>query len=233
MQRRDFFKGIMAASVAASAAPNTLLAQQTATPVAPSAPPPGTPPPGPVPWMRGLMEVKPLHMTQLTADAVAQTNAHFFTDQQVATLKRLSEVLVPPFQGYPGAIEAAAPEFLDFLVGVSPSDRQQMYQSGLDRLESESKQHFSVSFAAANAEQADQLLRPWLRTWMNDHPPTESYEHFINVAHGDIRTATINSQAWSDAAHKAGTPTPNTDLYWYPVDPDLHRDASAPHPRPS
>jgi hypothetical protein len=232
MQRRDFFKGIMAASVAASAAPSTF-AQQTATPVAPSAPPPGTPPPGPVPWMRGLMEVKPLHMTQLTADAVAQTNAHFFTDQQLATLKRLSEVLVPPFQGYPGAIEAAAPEFLDFLVGVSPLDRQQMYQSGLDRLESEAKQHFSVSFAAANAEQADQLLRPWLRTWMNDHPPTESYEQFINVAHGDIRTATINSQAWSDAAHKAGIPTPNTDLYWYPVDPDLHRDASAPHPRPS
>jgi Gluconate 2-dehydrogenase subunit 3 len=239
MQRRDFFKGIMAASVAATAVPNSLLAQQTATPVAPSAPPPATPPPGPVPWMRGLMEVKPLPITTLSADAVAQTNAHFFSDQQLATLRRLSEVLVPPSQGYPGSIEAGAPEFLDFLVGVSPSDRQQLYQSGLDRLEAEAKKHFTISFTAANADQADQLLRPWLRTWMNDHPPTDPYEQFINIAHADIRTATINSQAWSDAARKAGTPTPNTDLYWYPVDPDLHHDSSAysqlpaTHPRPS
>ena len=236
MQRRDFFKGIMAASVAASAAPSNLLAQQVATT---AAPPPATPAPGPVPWMRGLMEVKPLPISQLSADAVAQTNANFFTGIQLATLRRLSEILAPSSNGYPGAIEAGAPEFLDFLIGVSPSDRQQMYQSGLDRLEAEAKQHFSVSFAAVTADQADQLIRPWLRTWMNDHPPTDPYELFINLAHSDIRTATVNSQAWSDAAHRAGAQTPNTDLYWYPVDPDLHHEGStqthsvATYPRPS
>jgi hypothetical protein len=236
MQRRDFFKAIMAAS-AASAVPATLLGQQAAAPATPIAPLPATPAPGPVPWMRGLMEVKPLPMTPLSADAVAQTNAHFFTDRQLAALRRLSEVMMPPSQGYPGATEAGAPEFLDFLIGVSPSDRQQMYQSGLDRLDIEAKKQFGIAFAAANAEQADQLLRPWLRTWMSDHPPTEPYAHFINIAHGDIRAATVNSQAWSDAALKAGVQTPNTDLYWYPIDPDLHpdlrRDSSAAHTRSS
>ncbi|MEO8737507.1 MAG: gluconate 2-dehydrogenase subunit 3 family protein, partial [Edaphobacter sp.] len=218
----DFVKAIVAASVTAQAA----LGQHAGTPVAPSAPPPAPAAPGPLPWMKGLLEVKPLPMTPLVPDAVAQTSVRFFNAQQTATLRRLSEVLLPPFKGYPGATDAGAPEFLDFLIGVSPSDRQQMYQSGLDRLETEAKQHFNVSFASVNAAQADQLLRPWLKTWMTDHPPTEPYAHFINIAHTDIRTATINSQAWSNAANGARQHTPDVGLYWFPVDPDIHRDSS-------
>lgn len=219
MQRRDFVKAIVAASVTTTAA----LGQHPAT-LAPSAPPPAPVAPGPLPWMKGLMEVKPLPMTPLVPDAVAQTDVRFFNDQQTATLRRLSEILLPAYKGYPSATQAGAPEFLDFLIGVSPPDRQQMYQSGLDRLESEAKQHFHVSFAAVEPAQADELLRPWLKTWMNDHPPTEPYAHFINVAHSDIRTATVNSQAWSNAAKAAGQRTPDVGLYWYPVDPDIRRD---------
>jgi len=36
----------------------------------------------------------------------------------------------------------------------------------------------------------------------------------------------MNSQAWSDAAHRAGQRPPDVDLYWYPVDPDLRRNPS-------
>jgi hypothetical protein len=243
MRRRDFVKAMMAASASMSA--GTVLGQQQpaassapmAPPVATATPPPAVAP-GPVPWMRGLMEVKPLPISPLSADTIAQANAHFFNGTQWATFRRLSEILMPPFQGYPGATEAGTPEFLDFLIGVSPADRQQLYRSGLDRLESEAQGKFGVSFAAANAEQADQLIRPWLRTWMTDHPPTEPYEQFINVAHHEIRTATMNSQAWSDVTRKAGKTAPNTDLYWYPVDPDLRRESAEggkllPGPRPS
>ena len=228
MQRRDFVKAIVAASVSAK----TMLGQQAAAPsVAPAAPPPSPPPaptaPGPVPWMRGLMEVKPLSMTPLVPDAVAQTNAHFFSDRQMATLRRLSEILLPPIKGYPGALDAGTPEFLDFLIGASPPDRQQMYQSGLDRLDGEARQHFGTSFAALEKEQADQLLRPWLRSWMTDNPPQEPHAHFINVAHSDIRTATINSQAWSEAAGAAGQREMNEGLYWFPIEPDIHRESCA------
>jgi Gluconate 2-dehydrogenase subunit 3 len=219
MRRRDFVKAI----VAASATANTMLGQQSAMPVAPSPPPPTPTAPGPVPWMRGLMEVKPLSIASIVPDAVAQTNAYFFNERQLATLRRLSEILLPPLKGYPGAKEAGTPEFIDFLIGVSPVDRQQMYQTGLDRLDAEAKQHFGVAFSTLEKTQADQLLRPWLRTWIADHPPTEPYAHFINVAHSDIRTATINSQAWSEARQQA----PEMELYWFPVDPDIYREGPA------
>ncbi len=231
MQRRDFVKAMMAASVAAKAMlGEQATAQQAATPAASAAAEAKALPavaPAPVPWMHGLMEAKPLPMTPLVPDAVAQTNANFFTDRQFATLQRFSEIMVPAYNGYPGAIEAGTPKFLDFLIGVSPADRQRMYQSGLDRLNAEATGKFSVSFTEVSAEQADQLIRPWLRTWMEDNPPTEPYPHFINVAHTDIREATMNSQAWSDAQHTKGQ-SPRVDLYWYPVDPDLHRDSFAP-----
>ena len=223
MRRRDFVKAI----VAASASAKTVLGQQSTAPVAPAVPAavPSAPQtaPGPVPWMHGLMEVKPLPIGSTVADAVAQTDAYFFNEAQLATLRRLSEILMPSLRGYPGAKEAGTAEFLDFLIGVSPMNRQQMYQSGLDRLDAEAKQHFGVAFSRVDKTQADQLISPWLRTWMTDHPPTEPYARFINIAHSDIRTATINSEAWSKARQGA----PEMELYWFPVDPDIHREGPA------
>jgi len=208
----------MAASVTAKAA----LGQQT-TPSTTAKPPAPPVAPGPLPWMQGLMSVKPLPMTPLVPDAVAQTNADFFTQRQMSTLRRLAQVLQPPYKGHPGAVEAGAAEFLDFLIGASPVDRQELYQSGLDRLESEANQRFNKTFEAVDFDQADQLLRPWLRAWMSDHPPTEPFAEFINLAHRDIRTATMNSQAWNEADRRAGRQPQSVDLYWFPVDPDLRR----------
>ena len=227
MRRRDFVKGILAASAAAKA----MAAQQATAPAAGAAAkhvmPPAAPiAPGPVPWMRGLMEIKPLDIATLVPDAVAQTHAHFFNAAHAATLHRLCEVMMPAMHGRPGALEAGAPEFLDFLIGVSPRDRQQMYRTGLDRLESEAGAKFGVPFAKVSDEQAGTLIRPWLRAWMSDHPPTETHARFINLAHADIRTATINSEVWSDAGRAQGQGPAGVDLYWYPVDPDMHRDGA-------
>ena len=225
MRRREFVKAIVAASVSAKG----MVGQTSPSQVAPSAPPPtprgviSPPAPGPLPWMRGLMEAKPLPMTPLLPDAVARTETYFFNGQQMATLRRLCDVLLPPYKKYPGAIDAGAPEFLDFLISVSPPDRQQMYQSGLNRLDADAKKKFGTAFSAVNASQADELIHPWLTTWMTDHPPSEPYQKFINVAHSDIRTATINSQPWSEAATKDGERSPGEGLYWYPVDPDVDR----------
>lgn len=232
MRRRDFVKAFVAASVSAK----TMLAQQAAPAVAPSTPPAAPPAaptaPGPVPWMRGLTEARPLPMTPVVPDAVAESTIHFFSEQQFATLRRLADLLLPPINGYPGAIDAAAPEFLDFLISISPADRQRMYQSGLDRLDSDAKKQFNQPFAALQPAEADQIIRPQLRAWMNDHPPTDAYAHFINLAHSDIRTATVNSQPWNDAATAAGKKS-EAGLYWFPVDPDLHRDASTPMRKPA
>jgi hypothetical protein len=101
-----------------------------------------------------------------------------------------------------------------------------MYLSGLDWLDAEAQRMFFTAFAKTTNVQADALIRPWLRVWMTDHPPTEEHAAFVNAAHADIRTATINSQAWSDAARATGRTTAGLDLYWYPVDPDVHRDVA-------
>lgn len=227
MRRRDFVKAALAASVSAK---NLLGQAQTApTQVAPSAPPP-TPPgaapppaPGPVPWMRGLLEAKPLSLPALVPDHVAQTTNYFFSERQMSTLRQLCEILLPPLGGYPGALDTGAPEFLDFLISVSPPDRQRVYVEGLDWLDAEAHAKFGVGFDAANEKQADALIRPWLRTWMTDHPPQEQHAHFINVAHSDIRTATVNSEAWHQAETAEGKEPGGVGLYWYPVDPDVNR----------
>ncbi len=216
MKRRDFFKGLAASAVAVQAAQSGL--GQQSTPAATPPPPPVAP--GPLPWMRGLLDVKALPIQPLAADAFGHPAGRFFSETRFASLLRLCEIFEPAVPGYPGALEAGTPEFLDFLLGASPKDRKQMYEDGLDRLESEAQTKFGIPFSRANAEQADTLIRPWLRTWMSDHPPTEAHARFINLAHSDIREATMHSQAWSDAAHKVGKSSPGVDLYWYPVDPN-------------
>ena len=230
MRRRDFVKGIMAASAAAKSMMGQQAPASAAAPVAPGTPPPVATAPGPVPWMRGLLDVKPLPMTPLVADTVSASEANFFNPEQTATLRRFAEVLMPPLKGYPGALEAGTPEFLDFLIGTSQRDRQQLYTAGLEKLDAEAKRLFDIPFAQTGNWQADQVIRPWLRTWITDNPPKEPFTRFINVAHSDIRTATINSQAWSAAAISEGKHPPDTGLFWYPVDPDLHREMATPKP---
>lgn len=229
MRRRDFVKGILAASAAAKAmgAQQAAPAASSPIPAIPQTLPPHVPgPAGPTPWTSGLMEVKPLELSTLVPDAVAQTDAHFFNATQTATLRRLCALLMPRMKSYPGALDAGAPEFLDFLIGVSPRPQQQMYRAGLDRLDEEAQHKFAVSFAKLADGQADELIRPWLRPWMSDHPPTEPHARFINLAHRDIRTATVNSQQWSDAEQVAKGETHGLDLYWYPIDPNVHREAT-------
>jgi Gluconate 2-dehydrogenase subunit 3 len=173
--------------------------------------------------MRGLLDAKQLPMMPLVPDAVATTKTFYFTERQMATLRQLCEILLPPLKQNPGALDAGTPEFLDFLISISPPDRQKMYEMGLNRLDEEARHRFGIPFDAVDASQADALLRPWLRSWMPDHPPTEPYEQFLNLAHSDIRTATINSKAWDDATRTDGDKPPGVGLYWYPVDADVQR----------
>jgi hypothetical protein len=78
--------------------------------------------------------------------------------------------------------------------------------------------------------EADAILKPWLRTWMTDHPPTEPHADFINIAHEDIRTATMNSKAWSDASSGGALVATAESLYWYPIEPDIYAGSRLPSP---
>ena len=65
------------------------------------------------------------------------------------------------------------------------------------------------------------MLKPWLRTWMNDHPPEEKHADFVNIAHDDIRTATVNSKAWFAVPEVGAEPRTTEELYWSPIEPDV------------
>jgi hypothetical protein len=214
MRRRDFVRGVLAVG----AAPKLLLGQQAATPA--------PPPPAPVPWLLGLTSKTPIPHVE-AAEQAAAAELRFFSAQQMATLTRLSDVLMPPVGEKPGALQAQTPMFLDFLIGSSPDERKQVYSKGLDWLDSESKTKFHAEFVTLSDAQAGELLKPWLRTWVTDHPPTEAHADFVNIAHDDIRTATVNSQAWSAAPQVGAEPRTEEELYWAPIEPDIAAQRAA------
>jgi hypothetical protein len=207
MRRRDFVRAVLAVG----AAPKALLAKQAAAPA---------PPPAPVPWLLGLNAKTPMPHVE-AAEEVATAQLRFFSPQQMAVLTRLSDALMPPVGDKPGAVQAKTPVFLDFLIGSSSMERQHLYSRGLDWLEAQSKNKFNAEFAQLTDQQIGQLLRPWMRTWLNDHPPTEEHADFVNIAHDDIRTATVNSKEWSAAPQKEREPRTEEELYWSPIQPDL------------
>ena len=65
-----------------------------------------------------------------TADAVATPRHKFFSPEQYQTLERLCDLLGPAYNGKPSAKQAEAPQFLDFLLSKSPSERQVLYALG-------------------------------------------------------------------------------------------------------
>ena len=71
---------------------------------------------------------------------------------------------MPPINGAPGALDAGAPEFLDFLISESPQDRQQLYKVGLDQLNAQAKKRFNKTFAEMDATQTATLLAPLTRS---------------------------------------------------------------------
>ena len=163
----------------------------------------------------------PAKINTVPAEAAAEPAARFFTASQFATLRSLSALLQPAANGRPGAIEAGVPEFLDFLIGVSPSPRQTLYRAGLDHLETESRRIFQKPFADLAAGQADKVLRPLLVPWTFD-PPKDPHQRFLADVRADVRTATMNSKEMSQVAAASsrrrrgpGGAAP----YWLPIDP--------------
>lgn len=214
MKRRGFVKGLL---VATPAVP--LVAQQppaqTQTPAAPNPQPPREPP-------RQFAQPEKLALVQV--DTVAQTTQLFFKADQFAALEKLGALLVPPLEGKPGASEAGAAVFLDFLISESPHSRQQLYQRGLDGLNASAQKHFSKTFADLDASQADTILKPLLvvRPWPEEMPE-DLMQHFIAQAHQDLHTATANSREWALASTSGGGGRRGFNqaigLYWDPIDP--------------
>src|SRR5712691_3330414 len=148
MKRRRMIQSVLGVS-AASALPLPLFSQQQK----------------PVP---ALDENPKLPLS--AADAVAEAATRFFDPEAFQTLRHLGEILVPPRQNLPGAVEAEAAEFLDFLIGQSPADRQTLYRDGVARLNQEARSRFGKSFAELSASNSDTILAPLSEAWTYQGP---------------------------------------------------------------
>ncbi|HEY6987736.1 MAG TPA: gluconate 2-dehydrogenase subunit 3 family protein [Bryobacteraceae bacterium] len=168
-------------------------------------------PPQPAP---AAMEEIPV-IESTIPDTAAATVASYFSPEQFATLRRLSDLIAPAMQGAPGAMEAEAPEFLDFLIGESPADRQTLYRTGLDELNDRAQQQFEAPFARLTAEQADRVLAPLRAAWtVNPDPVTQ----FLRTAKQDILQATQNSHTWIREVSKRERSAGGLGMYWLPIE---------------
>ena len=153
-------------------------------------------------------------LTATVADAAADAERTFFTPQQMAVLRRLGDLLVPGGENRPGAAEAGAAEFLDFLLSQSGHARQVLYSNGLDRLQLESGRRFNRRFEDLTAEQAGVFMTP-LRTPMNRNG---TFAEFLWAAREDLLAATLNSREYAAAQIAAGRRAGGIGTYWYPIE---------------
>lgn len=168
------------------------------------------------PQQRTAEEAPKLEIAAL--DVAGDTVQRYFSAVQFATLRKLSGILMPPLNGLPGALEAGAPGFLDFLLSKSPADRQQIYKAGLDALNAQALRQFKKPFAEVDEAQATTLLAPLRQPWTYD-PPADPLAHFLREAKADVRTATTNSREYTTASSAGGRRGGSgVGQYWYPID---------------
>ena len=149
-------------------------------------------------------------------DAVAAAPPRFFDAAGFSALRRLGEILVPARQNAPGATEAEAAEFLDFLVGQSPADRQSLYRDGMGRLNQEARTRHGKPFAELSDADADTILAPLREAWTYQEP-SDPLGRFLRAAKSDFLQATLNSRQWAAAAPgRRGASGLNT--YWFPIE---------------
>lgn len=200
MKRRRFIQAL----AAAPAAPALLAQQPVATP-APAAPEGAS----------AVPESAPLDFSipEEGADPISK----FFSARQFATLKRMCDLLMPAAPGSPGALEARVPEFMDFLIGDAPVQRQQLWLSGLDALEYQSQTRFRKAFADTDTAQADTLFAPLRQPWAYELPD-DPVARLLAAAKQDVRTATFNSFERNLAASGGVRRRGGGGLYWLAVE---------------
>lgn len=211
----------MAGLTAAVSAPEALFSQQTARPDS-EASPPGPQPSSAVTSdasvevvsgnrIRRAEEYNPAALPVSFAEQVADPVSRFFTVEEMAALRRLADVIVPR-TSTPGALDAAAPEFLEFYLSISSPERQALYRQGLERLNAAARERHGKSFADLDPAAIGKLLGPLREPW-TPAAPGDALGAFLRAAKADLLRATVNSRAFAEADPRRSP----AQTYWYPV----------------
>lgn len=226
MKRRDFLQTVVSVPAGAVLLEQPAAAQNPAPPAQTGGAAPTAPATTPRAAAADGGATQNEVLETVASDTVAATEARFFTDVQFATLRRLADLLMPPLNGNPGALDTQAPEFLDNYTAVSAAERRRLYREGLDDLNRQARARFKKPFAALTTGDADAIVKPLFKV----RGPIMSVVDlgpFINRVHQDVRTVTINSPQWAAAQAAVATPVSRL-LYWRRVDPTVPHESSAP-----
>ncbi|MGH9719001.1 MAG: gluconate 2-dehydrogenase subunit 3 family protein [Bryobacteraceae bacterium] len=150
-------------------------------------------------------------------DGVASAAPRFFSAQELAALRRLGDILAPAQSATPGAVEAGAAEFLDFLISESPPGRQTLYRAGVRRLNQEARTRYGKPFAEITAPQAEAILAPLGAAWTY-HGPSDAFARFLLSAKDDFIQATMNSREFVTAVSGRSRQGGGTGVYWLPIE---------------
>jgi len=98
------------------------------------------------------------HESPATQIRPATYSPKFFSPAEYATIERLAEMIIPSDTS-PGAREAGASEFIDFIVGADPGI-QYRFRYGLTWLDAHSQKLTSKAFRELSPEQQTAILEP-------------------------------------------------------------------------
>jgi hypothetical protein len=151
------------------------------------------------------------------ADQTSDIQVRTFNKEQFSALAKLGDVIVPAWNGKPGAAEAGAAEFLDFLVGCSPPARVALYKSGLDQLNGGAHEKFQRPFAELTPAEVSTLLAPLREPWSYGRAAKNDLGAFLIAAKGDLLRATMNSRQYIDAVSQERRPRNASNFFWFPI----------------
>jgi hypothetical protein len=146
----------------------------------------------------GVGAAEPLFSQQeraiaVSAESVAASRPKFF-GPAFQDFERLGELLIPAYEGRPGAKEARAAEFLDFLLSESPVSMQQQYRAGLAEFRRTGEGGLAKSMGAKTA-----------------------YGQFLTTAKVAFYRATLNSREYAAAMSGRIRGATGMGNYWLPL----------------
>lgn len=156
-------------------------------------------------------------LTVVSPESAGLPVRRFFTPEQFATLQTLADLIAPSLGGGPGAKDAEAAAFLDFLLAKSPRDRQVLYQRGLDILNRTARTRHQKAFSELGPTEANALLAPLKVKWTYA-APTEPVAAFLRAAKADIIRATTNSRAVAEANIAGRRRATGLNPYWQVIE---------------
>ena len=160
-------------------------------------------------------ELPPLRLT--SASQIGTTVLHFFTPAEFQSFRHLGHTVMPPADAEPGALDAKAAEFLDFLLSESPVEVRSLYRNGINELDKRSILRHKRNFASLPDAAISDVLSPLNEPWTHQGP-TEPFAQFLHASKIAFYQATINSREWAEAQSARRRSAAGLNTYYLPVE---------------